>query len=194
MAKFRRKKSKGGGGGGGGGIASGSQWSGFIAIVFGAVALLVDLIAYGIVLSNYDTAYTTASGYTWMTGLTSIMGIWPMVLFLVFMAAGIGAIGVGAYMNWRRAAHGSWTDIFIVFIMGAVSVVITVIMFGIINTQMNTLAVAINATTNVASFVGLVSIVGIWPMVIFLVMIGASVAQMGAAGYGGYKQLAGKTT
>jgi hypothetical protein len=162
-----------------------------MATVVGAVALLVDLIAYGIVLTNYDTAYTAAKAYTWETGLTSIMGIWPMVMFLVFMAAGIGAIGYGAYTNWKKGSQGNWTDIFMVFIMGAVSVIISVIMFGIVNTQANTLAVAINATTNVASFTGLVSIIGVWPMVIFLTMIGAGLSSIAAAGYGTYKHIRG---
>jgi len=189
LSKFRRFH-KGSSGGGGGGNTN--KYAGFLAIVLGSVAMLICLIAYGIVISNYDTAYTAASGYSWATGMTSIMGVWPLILFLVFMAAGLGAVGVGAYINWNKGANGGWTDVFLVFIMGAVSVVITVIMFGIINTQMNTLAVAINATTNVAKFTGLVSIYGIWPMVIFLAMMAASVSQLGAAGYGAYKHLAGK--
>jgi hypothetical protein len=189
MSRFRKNSGKNSGGGGSGG---GNRFAGFTAIVFGAVALLVDLIAYGIVLSNYDSAYTTAKTYTWATGLSSIMGIWPMVLFLVFMAAGIGAIGVGAYMNWKKAQSGQWTDVFMVFIMGAVSIILTVIMFGIINTQMNTLAVAINATTNIASFTGLISIVGIWPMIIFLSMMAAAIAQLAGAGYGGWKKMTGR--
>jgi hypothetical protein len=159
----------------------------------GTVAMLIALITFQIVLSNFDTAYTSASGYTWMTGLTSIMGVWPMVLLILFMVAGLGGIGVGAYINWRKATGGSWNDIFMVFVMGAVSCVIAIIMFGIVNTQMHTLAVAINATTNIASFTGLYNMVTIWPMVIFVIMMAGAVSAIVAAGIGGWRNIRGRS-
>ena len=189
MSRFRRKKgSRGGGGGGGGG---GGPWGGFVAFIMGTVSFLIALITFGIVLSNYDTAYTTAATYGWMTGLTSIMGIWPMVLLIVFMVAGLGGIGGGAYLNWKRGTKGGWNDIFMVFIMGAVSCVIAIIMFGIIETQLNTTAVAIIGTTNISSFVGLYSMITIWPMVIFVIMMAGAVSSIIAAGMGGWKQIKG---
>ena len=79
-----------------------------------------------------------------------------------------------------------------VFVMGAVSVVIAIIMFGIINTQMNTLAVAINATTNIASFTGLYNMITIWPLVVFVIMMAGAVSSLVAGGIGGYRRLRGR--
>ena len=191
MSRFRRKKGSRRGGGGGG-AGSSSSWGGFVAFIMGTVSFLIALITFGIVLSNYDTAYTTASTYGWMVGLTSIMGVWPMVLLIVFMVAGLGGIGGGAYLNWKRGSSGSWNDIFMVFVMGAVSCVIAIIMFGIIETQLNTTAVAINATTNIASFTGLYSMITIWPMVVFVIMMAGAVSSIIAAGMGGWKQIKGR--
>ena len=188
MSRFRRKRSGGGGGGGSSGLM---KTSGFLSTVMGAVAMLIALITFGIALSNYDTTYTAVSGYTWMTGLTSIMGPFPMVIFLAFMAAGVGAVGYGGFQNYKMASGGNFTGMFYGFIMAAVSVVIVLIMYGIIATQMNTTAVAINATTNIASFVGLISIVSVWSMVVFVVMVGAAIAPIAGIGVGAVRKFKG---
>ena len=190
MARFRRK-SKGGGGGGGGKT---NAWTGFIGVVMGGVALMICLIMYGIFLTNYDTAYTAAAGYTWQTGLTSIMGIWPMVIFLVVMAVGLAAVAGGTMMSVKKTLGGSWIDVFMGVVTGVVTLIIVIIIWGIVNTQFNTTAVAINATTNVASFSGIVSIIGIWPMITFLAMMASGIAQIGAAGYASYSHLRGRIT
>lgn len=181
MARFRRRsKGKRRLGGGGGGLLG---TAGFMPTIFGAVAMLIALITFGIALSNFDTTYTAVSGYSWMTGLTSVMGPFPMVIFLAFMVAGLSGIGYGAYQNFKMASAGGWTNVFYGFVMSAVSVVIMLILFGIIATQLNTTGVAINATTNIASFVGLYSISTIWPLVVFVTMIGAALAPLAGVGY-----------
>ncbi len=184
----RRRLNRGGGGG------NSNQWTGFLTIVMGTVALLICLIMYGIALSSIDTAYTSAATYTEQVGLTSIMGIWPLVLFVIFMAAGLGAIGAGAYRNVKIAVSGGWMDIFLVVIMGTVGIIISLLMNTTIQAQLHTLYLtATNATTvNRASFSGLTSVMTIWGMVIFLSLMAAGVAQIGAAAYGSYKHLSGK--
>lgn len=187
MARFRRKRSRGGGGGG----SSGRGFVGFYLYILGIVAFVVGLIMYGIVLSTLDTAYTTISGYTWESNLNSIVGIWPMVLLVLFMIAGVAGISGGALINWKKGSSGKGLDAFMVFIMGGLSIVIGILMFNIANTQMNTLAVAINATTNIASFTGLYSMITIWPIVVFIVMMVGAASQIVAAGFGAYKSVRG---
>ena len=189
MGKYRRNR----GGGGGGG--SGNKWMGFMSIIMGVVALLITLIMYGIALDNLDTAYTTAATYTEQVGLTDVMGIWPLVLFILFMTIGIGAIGVGAYVNVKKGLAGSWMDIFLVVIMGTVTIVIAILMNTTIQGQLHTVyitAANVTETVNIASFSGLLNVMTIFGMVIFLSLMAAGVGPILAAGYGGYKQLAGK--
>lgn len=180
-------------GGGGGGKSNG--WSGFITIVFGTVALLICLIMYGIGLDTLDTAYTTAATYTEQVGMTSVMGIWPLVLFIVFMAAGLAAVGAGTYSNVKRAMGGGWMDIFMVVIMGTVGLIISLLMNTTIQAALHTVYVDSACTTktaNIAQFSGLLSVMTIWGMVIFLTLMASGIGQISAAAYGSYKHLTGK--
>jgi hypothetical protein len=120
------------------------------------------------------------------------MGIWPMVIFLVIMAVGLAAVAGGTMVSIKKTLSGGWMDIFMGIVTGVVTLVIVVIIWGIVNTQFNTTAVAINATTNKASFSGIVSMIGIWPMITFLAMMASGIAQLGAVGVRGYKSLKGK--
>lgn len=187
MSRYRRHRSSGGGGGGGNG-----KWFGFIAIIMGIVAMIVNLIMFGIGIDALDDAYTAAATYTEQVGLTSIMGIWGMVIFLVFMAAGLAALTGGSIVNWKKGTSGSWMDIFMVAIMGGVTLVIALILNGIVQSSLHTAYIAANATTNKAQFAGLLSIMTVWGMVIFLALMAAGISQIAAAGYGSYKHLAGK--
>jgi len=185
---FRKKKNGGGGGGGG----KAGQWMGFMAIIMGAVAMLVCLIMFNIGIDALDTAYTAAATYTEQVGLTNVMGIWGLVIFIIFMAAGIAALTGGSIVNWKKATSGGWMDVFMVAIMGGVTLVIALILNGTIQAALHTAYVTANATTNIAQFSGLLSIMTIWGMVIFLALMGAGVSQLAGAAYGSYKHLTGK--
>lgn len=182
---YRKRKFRSGGG-------KTSQWMGFLAIVFGAVALLVCLIMFGIGIDALDDAYTEAATYTEQVGLTDVMGLWGLVIFIVFMAAGIASLTGGAVIQWRKATTGGWMDVFMVAIMGGVTLVIALLLNGTIQGQLHTAYTTANATTNIASFAGLLDIMTIWGMVIFLALMGAGLSQLGGAAYGSYKHLSGR--
>ena len=172
-----------------------SQWLGFMAIIFGAVALLIDLIMFGIALDALDTAYTAAATYTEQVGLTEVMGIWPLVLFIIFMSAGLAALTGGALIQVRKATTGGWMDVFLVAIMGAVTLVISLLLNTVIQAQLATAyddAANVTTTVNIASFAGLLDIMTIFGMVIFLSLMASGIAQIAGAAYGSYKHLAGK--
>lgn len=186
----RRRRSRGGGG-----RSGGNQWMGFIAIVFGTVAMLITLIMFSIGLDTLDTAYTSAATYTEQVGLTSVMGIWPLILFIIFMAAGLSALGAGSYVNIKKALSGGWMDVFMVVIMGTVSLIIALLMNTTIQAQLHTAytsAANTTQTVNIASFSGLLSTMTIWGMVIFLSLMATGLSQLVAAAYGSYKHLSGK--
>lgn len=186
---FRRKKS---GGGGGGGSGKAGQWMGFLAIVMGAVAMLVCLIMFNIGIGALDDAFTAAATYTEQTGLTDVMGIWGMIIFIIFMAAGIAALTGGSVVQWKKATTGGWMDVFMIAIMGGVTLVIALILNGSIQSALHTAYVTANATVNKAKFSGLLDIMQIWGMVIFLALMAAGISQIAGAAYGSYKHLTGK--
>jgi len=190
MARFRRKRSVRKSPGGGGGSRTSNMWAGPIAIIMGAVALVICLITFGIAIDQLDSSLTTAATYTLMVGLPEVMGVFGMIIFLVFMALGLGALAGGTYMQWKQATSGSWTDIFMVAVMGGVSIVITLVINGVALSQLNTAMGTVNSTTNYATyFTGLYSVMGVWGLVVFISLMGASLAQFAAAGYAGYKKM-----
>lgn len=182
----RRKRSYSGGGGGNNPAAP------LITQVFGGVMMLIALVLYGIALGQLDTAYTAAETYTEQVGLTDIMGIFPMVIFLVIVGVGIAALAGGSIMGWKRAMSGGWTAVFMSFVMGVVGLVIALILNTLIQGQLNTVyttAANVSETVNIASFPGLLSIMTIWGMVIFIALISSGISGIVAAGVGGYKQI-----
>ena len=187
MGRFRKKSGRVSGAPA---VGSG-PWAGTILTIFGSVSLLVCLIMFGIGIQQLDTAYTAAGTYTEQVSLQSIMGPFGMVIFLAFMMLGLGAVVGGGYLNIKRGLGGGWTEILMLAIFGGITLVISLIMFGIINTQLHTAYTTANGTTNIASFVGLLSVMGVWGVVIFVSMIGSALAQFGFAGFGAYNRIKG---
>lgn len=183
-----RRRSRRSGGGSRGGI---KNFAGLLGTVFGSIALLICLIGFGIAIDQLDTAYTSASAYADQVGLTEVMGIWGMILFVIFMAVGLSAIAGGAVYQWFKVTKGGWMDIFLGIVQGVVSIVIALILNTLIQAELHTAQVTVNATTNVASFSGLVSIMTLWGMVIFITLISAGVSALIAAGVGGFRQMKG---
>lgn len=179
MKKSKGKRSSGGGS---------SSWGGMVLVVFGCIALLVSLIMFAVAIGQLDTAITSAGTYTEQVSLTDVMGIFGLVTFLAFMVLGIGAIGGGAYLNIRSRVGGSWMDLAMLAIMGGITIVIALIMNTIIQAQLHTAYVTANTTTNVASFVGLIEVMGVFGMVIFITLIAGGLSQVGGAGFGAYKK------
>ena len=186
MAKFK-KRNKGGGGGDGGGM-SGSNMVGILSQVIGGALMLFALILFQIAIGQLDTAYTDASTYD-QVGLTDVMGIFGMVVFLVLIGSGIAVIAGGAAVGVIRAIRGNWIQVFLAFAMGAVALIIAFILNTIIQAQLNTAQVAINATTNIANFPGLYDISRIFGMLIFLVLVGSGIASITGSLVGAFKQI-----
>lgn len=187
--KFRRSS---------GGRISGAmntRWLPFAAIVFGAVAMLICLIMYGIALDNLDTAYTAAATYTEQVGLTSVMGIWPLVMFVFFMMLGIGGLAAGSYTGTKAAMRGGWMDIFLGIVLGTVAIIIAVLMNTTIQAQLHTVyadAENVTKTVNIGSFAGLLNTMTVFGMVIFLCLMFAGLAPIAGSVYGGIQRVRGR--
>lgn len=187
MGRFKGRRAKYGGSGN-----SMSMWGGSLAIIFGSVAIVICLIAFGIAIAQLDTSLTTAISYPHMPGLAAIMGVYGMIFFIAFMALGLGGLVGGTVMNIKQGLGGSWNVLFILAVSGAVTMVITLVVFGITLTQLNTAMGTVNATANYATyFTGLYSIMGVWGLVIFVSMTGAALAQFAGFGVGAYRKFKG---
>lgn len=191
MSRFRRKKF--GRGGGGSGFTGGKSWFGFVAIVLGCVSAIVAFLMFGIAIDQLDDAYTAVAGYTEAVGLQSVMGMWGMVLFLVFALIGLAGIVGGAVSNTLSGLKGNWMGIMMGIIMGGVTIAIAVIMNGLIQSQLHAAWVTANATVNKASFVGMLDIMGIFGMVYFISLMIAGVAPIVGGIVGGYRKVRGGT-
>jgi len=185
MAKGKRRF------GGGGGMMGGKKSAvmGLVAQVIGAVFLVFALILFTIGIGQLDTAYTAASSYTEQVGLVDIMGIWGMILFLVFVGAGLTVIAGGAVYNFITTIRGGWMEAFMSFAMGAVGLVIALILNTITQSQLNAAYVAANASTNIASFSGMLDIMGVFGMLIFLTLVGSGISGVVASGWGAVTNL-----
>lgn len=179
----------------GGGASAGfiqGHMAGFMSIIFGCVSLVICLITYLIALGQLDDAYTAAATYTEQVGLTDVMGIWPMVIFLVFMFIGLALIGAGAAVQVKKTVSGGWTDIFLGIVFGTVTIVIATILNNVIQGQLHTVYVTaanVSETANIASFAGLLDIMKIFGMVIFITLLSSGIAQLAGSAWGGFKNI-----
>ena len=178
--------------GGGGQSAMGkSAVVGLMSQVIGGAFILFALILFGIAINQLDTSYTSAATYLGQVGLTDIMGMFGMVIFLVFIGAGISVVAGGAVYNFSQTIHGGWMQAFLSFAMGAVGLVIALILNTISQTQLQAAGVTINGTTNIANFSGLYDVWTIFGMLIFLVLIGSGISGVVAAGVGAIRNIRG---
>lgn len=173
---------KGKGGGGKGGINMHVMY--LIGQVIGVAFFIFAMILFGIGIDQLDTAYTAAGTYTEQVGLQDIMGIWGMILFLVFTGAGITVIAGTAVLNFMKTIRGTWMDAFMSFAMASVALVVSLILNTLAQSQLHAAYVTANATTNIAAFAGLLSIMGVFGMLVFLTLMGSGISGIVASGWG----------
>src|SRR4030042_1385475 len=142
-----RRKHFGSSGGGGG---HRSAVAGLVSQVIGGAFIMFALILFGIGIGQLDTAYTAAGTYTEQVGLTDIMGVWGMIIFLVFVGAGLTVVAGGAVYNFVKTIKGGWMEAFLSFAMGAVGLVIALILNTITQGSLHDAYVTANAPTNIA--------------------------------------------
>lgn len=170
-----------------------NRWIGPISIVFGAICLLVSLISFNIAIGQLDDALTTAATYTEQVGVTDVMGLGGMIFWIVFVGAGLVAVGVGGYAQFMQVSKGGWIDVFISVIMGAISIVMVLVLYNITQSQLHTAWTTVNATVNVASFSGLLDIIGIFGIVTWAIMVLSAVSGVFGGIFGIVQRIRGKS-
>jgi len=153
--------------------------------------MIASLIIFGIVVGQLDTGITAAIaiGATQMPGLADIMPLWGMVLFLLFMGAGLATLAGGAYMTIKGKMGGSWMDAMMLVIMGGVAIIIALISNNLVIAQLDTAMGAVNTTAN--TLTGAYDIMGVFGMIIFLALMGAGTSMIVAAGVSGFRKIRG---
>lgn len=161
-------------------------------IVFACIAMLVCLIMFGIAIEQLDAQITSAATYTEQVSLQAIMGISGIIIFVLFMALGLGALTGGTIINIRQASGGNWLDIVMLAIMGGITLVVAIIMNGTIQSQLHTTIGTVNATANYATYFEPVqTIMTVFGLVIFVSLLGAGIVQIGGAAVSGWKKVRG---
>ena len=181
MAKGKRK------GGGGGGAKSHLGMAAFLGTIIAGIVVLVNLIVFGIALSGLDTAITNATLYTEQVGVPQVLGTLGMVVFFVFMAAGIAVLAASSAVATIKAAAGGLMDILMGAITGGISIVVAFIVYSLAQSQLHTVYLAANATVNKAQLGGLIAIIPIFGLVLAVLFVSAGIAPLVGAGVGGYK-------
>jgi hypothetical protein len=163
---------------------SNNRWIGPISIVFGSICLLVSLISFNIAIGQLDDAVTAAATYTEQVGVVDIMGVSGLIFWIVFVGAGLVAVGVGGVAQFMQVKGGGWMDIFMSVIMGAVSIVMVLVLYNLTQTFLHTAYTTVNATVNKLKFAGLLDIIGIFGIVTWSIMVLSSVSGVFGAVFG----------
>lgn len=164
-------------------------WGGTLLTIFGTISMVICLVMFNIAIGALDDQLTTAATYTEMTSLTDVMGIFGMVIFILFMSLGLSSLVGGTYVNIKKALGGDWLSIAMSGISGGITIVIATVMNGIILAQLHTAYTTVNATVNKASLVGLLDIIGIWGIVIFVALMLSAGSQIVGSGVGAFKRV-----
>lgn len=162
-------------------------------IVFGCVIMIVSLIVFGIVIEQLDTSITTTSALihvTDMQGLTSIMPLWGMIIFMLFVTGGLASLIGGAVLTIKSRYGGGWMDTVMLAITGGISTLVAIVCYGLAITQLDTAMTTVNATTN--TLTGTYDIMGVFGMVIFIAFMGAGLSMIVAAGVSGFQAVKSK--
>jgi hypothetical protein len=73
----------------------------FMLVIYGAIAIVIALVMFGVALNQLTTSINSVnstSAYAIMfPGLSSVMGVFGIVIFITLVGSGLAMIGGGAY-------------------------------------------------------------------------------------------------
>lgn len=150
--------------------------------LMGLIMIAIAFILFPIVIDGTETILAWNSGnLTAFTGLASVVGIAPMMVFVFVVFGGIGLTGVGAFRSAKTGATGM--NLLLAIIMIAIAfVVYPIVLDG---------AATILDDANIADYTGLEPIAAIAPLLVFVAMLFTGI---GIGGYTAYKAVKKKKT
>ena len=148
-------------------------------VLMGLIMIAIAFILFPIVITGTETilAWTTTGGNSTLatfTGLSSVVGIAPMMIFVFVVFGGIGMTSVGAFRSAKTGKTGM--NLLLSLIMLAIAFVVYPIVLDGADT--------ILSDANIADYTGLSSIAAIAPLLVFVAMLFAGI---GIGGYTGYR-------
>lgn len=79
----------------------------FGLIIFGVIGIIISLVMFTVAVGQLDTVMTTAGAtVNTMAGLTSIMGVYGILFWVVITGAALAMIGLGTYGAIRGRRGG----------------------------------------------------------------------------------------
>jgi len=150
--------------------------------LMGLIMIAIAFILFPIVIDGTETILGWNEGnLTAFTGLSSVVGIAPMMVFVFVVFGGIGMTGVGAFRSAKSGNVGM--NLLLALIMIAIAFVVYPIVLDGADT--------ILSDANIADYTGLSSIAAIAPLLVFVSMLFAGI---GIGGYSAYKAVKRKKT
>ena len=150
--------------------------------LMGLIMVAISMILFPIIIDGTETimAWTgTGGNITQFTGLSSIVPIAPMMIFVFLIFGGLGLSGYGAIKTAQSGKIG------MALLMSLIMLAIAFVVYPIV---MDGAATIIN-DPNIDSYTGLAAIAKIAPMLVFVMMLFES---LGTGAYAGYKAIKGK--
>ena len=112
-------------------------WLGPSAILFGCVAMIISLVMLESSMTELYDAYVNSLSYTEMVALSDIIPVFGIIVYFCFLFTGLSAIGLGSYLNTRKGLKSDWLECSGIAIMGAITIVISLVMFTTVQGQLH---------------------------------------------------------
>jgi len=154
-------------------------------IVVGLIMLSILFILFpSLVITGSDTimGWTGTEGnISVFTGLSSIVSIGPMLVFVAILFSGLGAVAVGGVRQISSGNAGMG------MLLGVIVIGICLTVYPIVLDGSNTLL----ASSNIGNYTGLESLAKIAPLMVFVGMLFTGIALIGYGAYSGAKGVFG---
>lgn len=145
--------------------------------LMGLIMIAIAFILFPIVIEGTETILAWNSGnLTAFTGLSSVVGIAPMLVFVFVVFGGIGLTGVGAFRSTKAGTTGM--NLLLAIIMIAIAFVVYPIVLDGAGTILD--------DANIDDYTGLGAIAAIAPLLVFVSMLFAGI---GIGGYSAYRAI-----
>jgi hypothetical protein len=163
-----------------------SKYSSLILIGIGQLMFGISTIFFQVSLGFFDTLVSRNN--TAYTGLSQVIPITPLIVWVVVFLLGIMATSVGGFQQIKKSAAGnamdSWILIGVSILMFGISTIFFTVTLGFFDTLL--------ATETLSTYTGLPQIIPITPLIMWVVTMLLSVVGAASGGMQLYKKSKGE--
>jgi hypothetical protein len=111
------------------------SFRGIVSQVMGSMVIFLCLILFGVFLKGLNDSLSSI--FSWEIGLPSIVPIFGLIIYLIFLFVGLSVVGVGDYLNLSDSINGDWVNKLLMIVSGVMSIIVSVIMYSMILAQLD---------------------------------------------------------